>query len=140
MVADRNTEVLQMLMALPILIAGHSSEGHMSDARPRRSPVRRRWSLTPPTPELLFPRAVAGEDYVRYAKSVWPQAQRWLEVHWAGATRDATTVLDARLKLRAIAATDIHRHLYAQEEQLLSEIVHAAWDAAGRRSTSEGAG
>jgi ribosomal protein L29 len=37
--------------------------------------------------------------------------------------------MDARLKLRALAATDLNRHLNEQEEQLLSEIVQAAWAA-----------
>ena len=105
----------------------------MARARPRRSPVMQHGAVTPPTAALLFPRAVPGEQYPRYAKSVWTQAQRWLAAHWTRAVRDATTALDARQKLRAIAAHDVRRHLNAQEEQLLSEIVHAAWPTTEER-------
>jgi hypothetical protein len=55
------------------------------------------------------------------------QAHQWLELHWARASDRAATALDVRQKLRAIAARDIKRHLYPQEEQLLSAIVHASW-------------
>jgi ribosomal protein L29 len=75
----------------------------------------------------MFPRAVAGEQYARYAKSVWTHAQRWLTSHWVHAARGAASEMDARLKLRALAATDLNRHLNEQEEQLLSEIVQLAW-------------
>jgi hypothetical protein len=84
-------------------------------------------------PEIRFPAAVAGEQYERYAKSVWAQAHRWLALHWPQASERASTALDVRQRLRAVAATDINRHLYPQEEQLLSEIVHASW-AAGSSS------
>ena len=77
----------------------------------------------------MFPRAVAGEQYSRYAKSVWAHAQRWLTSHWVQAARGVNSEMDARLKLRALAATDLNRHLNEQEEQLLSEIVQAAWTA-----------
>jgi hypothetical protein len=80
----------------------------------------------------VFPGAVAGEQYPRYAKSVWAQAHRWLAKHWSTATIGAATALDVRLKLRAIAAREIRRHLYTEEEQLLSEIVHGAWTSAAR--------
>ena len=79
--------------------------------------------------EIHFPAAVAGEQYERYAKSVWAQAQQWLAVHWSLASERAATELDIRQKLRSVAANDINRHLYPQEEQLLSEIVHASWPA-----------
>jgi hypothetical protein len=45
------------------------------------------------------------------------------------ASEHATTALDVRQRLRAVAAVDINRHLHPQEEQLLSEIVHASWAA-----------
>ena len=101
----------------------------MARARPRRAPVS--FHADPPVAatEIHFPAAVAGEQYERYAKSVWAQAHRWLAVHWSRASERATTALDVRQRLRAVAATDINRHLYPQEEQLLSEIVHAAWAA-----------
>ncbi len=99
----------------------------MPHARPRRPPVARGATETPTASKLVFPGAVAGEQYPRYAKSVWAQAQRWLATHWSTATLGAATALDVRLKLRAIAGREIRRHLYSEEEQLLSEIVHAAW-------------
>ena len=102
----------------------------MERARPRRTPVESLPRTTAPSAtKTLFPGAVAGEQYDRYVKSVHTQAQRWLSAHWFRASQDATTAIDVRQKLRAVAAVDINRHLYPQEEQLLSEIVHAAWDA-----------
>jgi len=103
----------------------------MPHARPRRPPVAHTGKPTPAA-AVLFPGAVAGEQYARYVKSVWAQAQRWLTRHWPRAAVGATTALDVRLRLRAIAATDVRRHLYSHEEQLLSEIVHAAWISDGR--------
>ena len=101
----------------------------MARARPRRAPVP--FHAVPPiaAAEARFPAAVAGEQYERYAKSVWTQANRWLSIHWARASEHATTALDVRQRLRAVAAVDINRHLNPQEEQLLSEIVHASWTA-----------
>ncbi len=101
----------------------------MASARYRRSPLAPSRSLTPAAAGPIFPRAVAGEQYTRYAKSVWAHAQRWLTSHWAHAAHGATSEMDTRLKLRALAATDLNRHLNEQEEQLLSEIVQAAWAA-----------
>ena len=112
----------------------------MARARPRGAPVK--FHASPPVapPEILFPAAVAGEQYERYAKSVWAQANQWLAVHWSRASDQATTAIDVRQRLRAIAATDIKRHLYPQEEQLLSAIVHASWTTrtgAGKSTTSD---
>jgi len=56
----------------------------MGTARQRRSPLATNRSLTP-TAGPIFPRAVAGEQYARYAKSVWEYAQRWLTSHWVQA-------------------------------------------------------
>jgi len=108
----------------------------MAPARPRRAPVS--FHADPPVAasEIHFPAAVAGEQYERYAKSVWAQANRWLSVHWTTASERATTALDVRQKLRAVAAVDINRHLYPQEEQLLSEIVHASWAASSSPDAS----
>jgi hypothetical protein len=104
----------------------------MPHARPRRPPVGRVATETPTASRILFPGAVSGEQYPRYAKSVWAQAQRWLAKHWSTASIGAGTALDVRLKLRAIAAREIRRHLCTEEEQLLSEIVHAAWTSGAR--------
>jgi hypothetical protein len=101
----------------------------MARARPRRAPVPFHAAPSVAAVEARFPAAVAGEQYERYAKSVWAEANRWLSVHWARAAERATTALDVRQRLRAVAAVDINRHLYPQEEQLLSEIVHASWAA-----------
>jgi hypothetical protein len=40
---------------------------------------------------------------------------------------------DARETLRAIAAIDVSRRLYPQEEQLLSEVLQEAWNDPERR-------
>src|SRR5215216_2054123 len=104
-------------------------ESQMARARPRRSPIGFQPGAAAPAEPTLFPASVAGEQYARYAKSVWAQAHRWLELHWVRAAHGAGTMLDVRQKLRSIAATDIKRHLYAHEEQLLSDIVQATWDA-----------
>lgn len=102
----------------------------MARARPRRPPVAFHANPTTASSSALFPAAVSGEQYPRYAKSVWAQAHQWLSAHWAGAAATATTALDVRQKLRAVAATEVKRHLHPHEEQLLSEIVHAAWNRA----------
>ncbi len=108
----------------------------MAQARPRRAPVS--FHADPPVaaPEIHFPAAVAGEQYERYAKSVWAKAQEWLGMHWARASERAVTALDVRQALRSVAANDINRHLHPQEEQLLSEIVHARWAAHDSSSDS----
>ena len=108
----------------------------MAQARPRRAPVP--FHAAPPlaAAEARFPAAVTGEQYERYAKSVWAQANRWLSIHWTRAAERATTALDVRQRLRAVAAVDINRHLNPQEEQLLSEIVHASWAASSTPDAS----
>lgn len=108
----------------------------MAQARPRRAPIAFHATPAVAATEARFPAAVAGEQYERYAKSVWTQANRWLAIHWAQASERATTALDVRQRLRAVAAVDINRHLYPQEEQLLSEIVHASWAAASSPDVS----
>jgi hypothetical protein len=108
----------------------------MAPARPRRAPVS--FHADPPlaAPEIHFPAAVAGEQYERYAKAVWTKAQQWLAMHWARASERASTAIDVRQTLRSVAANDINRHLHPQEEQLLSEIVHARWAAHDASSSS----
>jgi hypothetical protein len=94
--------------------------------------------LTSETPlDTRFPRAVAGEEYERYARAMWPQAQRWIRKHWRRVSGGEITMHDARDVLRAVAAIDVSRRLYAQEEQLLSELLQGAWhDLAGRRDVA----
>ncbi len=94
--------------------------------------------LSSPTPlDTRFPRAVAGEDYDRYARAMWPQAQRWIRKNWHRVSGGTLTMHDAREILRSVARIDVTRVLYAQEEQLLSEILQGAWyDLAGRRDVA----
>jgi hypothetical protein len=99
----------------------------MARARPRRSPIGFRTGPTALVAVTLFPAAVAGEQYERYAKAVWAKAHQWVSARWEAAAGPATTALDVRQILRGAAAIDVKRHLYPQEEQLLSEIVHEAW-------------
>ncbi|HEY4219610.1 MAG TPA: hypothetical protein VGM67_20900 [Gemmatimonadaceae bacterium] len=84
-------------------------------------------------PDARFPRAVAGEEFDRYARVVWSQAQRWLRRNWHRVTGLDVTMHDARETLRAVAAIDVARRLYPQEEQLLSEILQEAWNDPERR-------
>lgn len=84
--------------------------------------------------ETRFPRAVAGEEYDRYARAMWPQAQRWIRKHWHRVAGGDLHIDDARDILRSVAAIDLTRRLYAQEERLLGEILLAAWrDLSDRR-------
>ncbi|HVX40886.1 MAG TPA: hypothetical protein VHB25_15055 [Gemmatimonadaceae bacterium] len=96
----------------------------LTTRRPARSiPFR------PSTAELeaRFPRAVAGEDYDRYARAVWPQAQRWVDRHWDRVVSFDYSVDEVRDVLHQIAAIDLARRLYPQEERLLAEIVRHCW-------------
>jgi hypothetical protein len=78
-------------------------------------------------PDTRFPRAVAGEEFDRYARVVWRQAQRWTHKHWHRVTAPDLTMHDAREVLRSFAAIDLARRLYPQEEQLLSEVLYETW-------------
>lgn len=87
--------------------------------------------------DTRFPRAVAGEEYDRYARAMWPQAQRWIRKHWHRVTGDDIAMDDARDLLRSVAGMDLARRLYAQEERLLGEILQGAWhDLSGRRDVA----
>jgi hypothetical protein len=82
--------------------------------------------------ETRFPRAVAGEQFDRYARVVWSQGQRWVRKHWHRVSGSELTMHDARETLRAYAAIDLSRRMYPQEEQLLSEVLQEAWQADAR--------
>ena len=84
-------------------------------------------------PDSRFPRAVAGEEFDRYARVVWSQAQRFLRRNWYRVTGLDVTMHDARDILRSVAAIDVSRRLYPQEEQLLGEVLHEAWNDPERR-------
>jgi hypothetical protein len=103
---------------------------------PRRYNRRRRIAFAstgePPTIDFQFPRAVAGEDYERYARSMWRQADRWFQQHaWMAAS--VAEMQEAREIMWAVANASIGRALYPQEERLLSELLHAHWDLLSRR-------
>jgi hypothetical protein len=84
--------------------------------------------------DTRFPRAVAGEEYDRYARAMWPQAQRWIRKHAHRVAGGDVPMEDARDILRSVAGIDLARRLYQQEERLLSEILLSAWrDLVGRR-------
>lgn len=84
-------------------------------------------------PDTRFPRAVPGEAFDRYARVAWHQGQRWMRKHWHRVTGpDVSSMHDAREALRSVAAFDLSRRLYPQEEQLLSEVLHQAWNDAPR--------
>src|ERR1051326_8129648 len=98
----------------------------MLDSRRHTRPLTFRSNATDAA-ERRFPRAVAGEDYDRYATAVWRQADRWLQRH-------ANRVADPRLELHeardilwSVATTDLRRRLYPQEERLLSELLLQEW-------------
>jgi len=77
--------------------------------------------------DTTFPRAIAGEEYDRYARAVWAQGQRWIHEHWPRAASERT-LHDARDLLRTLAAREVGRLLHPQEEHLLGELLHASWE------------
>ena len=76
--------------------------------------------------DTTFPRAVAGEEYDRYARAVWAQGQRWIQEHWSRIGPERT-MHDARDLLRTLAVREVARLLNPQEEQLLGELLRANW-------------
>ena len=98
-------------------------------------PILFRPTLSDTPLDTRFPRAVAGEEYERYARAMWAQAQRWIRKHWHRASGLAMD--DARDLLHAVAGIDLARRLYAQEERLLSEVFQGAWhDLSGQRDVA----
>lgn len=86
--------------------------------------------------DTRFPRAVAGEDYDRYVRAMWPQAQRWIRRHWHRIAAHALSIQDAQDVLRCVAAIDVARRLYGQEERLIMELIQTTWrDLGGTTST-----
>lgn len=98
----------------------------LTTRRPAQS-IPFRPSKTAAEPDARFPRAVAGEEYDRYARAVWTQAQRWVDRHWDRVISFDYSVDEVRDILHEIAAIDVARRLYPQEERLLAEIVRHAW-------------
>lgn len=83
--------------------------------------------------DTRFPRAVAGEEYDRYARAMWPQAQRWVRKHWHRIAADRMTIQDAQDVLRKIAGIDLARRLYGQEERMIAELLQSAWHELGEK-------
>lgn len=98
----------------------------MSPTWRRNQPIAFRPHASDAPLDTRFPRAVAGEEFDRYARAMWPQAQRWIRKHWHRITADLG-VEEARERLRMLAMFDIGRRLYAQEEHLLGELLQTAW-------------
>jgi hypothetical protein len=109
----------------------------MSPTWRRKQPIAFKPLTSEPPLDSRFPRAVAGEDYDRYARAMWPQAQRWIRKHWHRVAGGSIAMHDARDILRSVAGIDLARRLYGQEEQLLSELLQGAWhDLAGKRDVA----
>lgn len=70
-----------------------------------------------------FPRAVAGEDYDRYARAMAKHADQWLDAHLSRLSGTSVDAQELRSRLRTAAVTELRRELHAQEERLLSEIL-----------------
>ncbi len=103
----------------------------------RTQPISFRPTMRETPLDTRFPRAVAGEEYERYARAMWPQAQRWIRKHWHRVAGGGITIDEARDVLRAVASIDVARRLYAQEERLLGELLQGAWyDLAGERDVA----
>jgi len=74
-----------------------------------------------------FPRAVAGEDYERFTRATWHQAERWFRRNAHRIAGHDVAMHDARLILWSVASVDLNRRLYPQEERLLSELLQHMW-------------
>ena len=98
-----------------------------------RRPVRSLpFRSTPVTPlEPRFPRALAGEEFERYAKSKWAHARRWMDSHWVRAVRPEASMHGARESFRVLLAMELGRRPRPQEEQLLGAVLHDTWPAHG---------
>lgn len=79
--------------------------------------------------EVGFPRAVTGENAERFVAATWRQGcaswRRTMNLVPASAPPD-----DARDMLGAIAAAELGRPLYSQEDRLLSELLQQTAPAA----------
>jgi hypothetical protein len=82
-----------------------------------------------PAHDESFPRAVAGEDYDRYARAMARRADEWLVAHLERLHGVAIDADELRSRLRAAATTELRRELYPQEERLLSEVLQRRPDA-----------
>lgn len=74
-----------------------------------------------------FPRAVAGEDYLRYMRATWRQAERWFQREVHRIESPTLTMHEGRDILCVVVEADLGRPPYEQEQRLLSELVHQRW-------------
>ncbi|HEY9228808.1 MAG TPA: hypothetical protein VIP11_19305 [Gemmatimonadaceae bacterium] len=79
--------------------------------------------------EARFPSAIAGEEYARYARAMRVQADEWFRRHSGRIAAPDLSMHEARDILWSVAATDLTRRLYPQEERLLSDLLQKAWPA-----------
>jgi hypothetical protein len=100
--------------------------------RSTRQPIAYRPMSKEAPLDSRFPRAVAGEDYDRYSRAIWPQALRWVRRHWHRVMDDDVTMHDALDILRSAAMIDLSRRMYPQEEQLLGALMQEFWHASAR--------
>jgi hypothetical protein len=82
--------------------------------------------------ESRFPPAVAGEDYERYIRAVWRQGVRWFSRSSHRIARESIGMHEAREILWSVAALDLARGLYPNEERLLSELLQQEWPSVPR--------
>jgi hypothetical protein len=137
-IIDLIIERVEFSLPMPTLsLVTRSEDRAMSPAWHRRQPISFRPMASDAPLDTRFPRAVAGEEYERYARAMWPQAQRWIRKHWHRVAGGGLSIDDARDVLRSVAGIDLARRLYGQEERLLSELLQGAWyDLAGQRDVA----
>lgn len=100
----------------------------LTKRRPTR-PAIPRPALLDAAERTRFPRAVAGEDFDRYALAMLRPAERWIAEHLLDEGSNGLGMDEVRDILQSIAAEELERTLYPQEERLLSELLHAKWPA-----------
>jgi hypothetical protein len=86
-----------------------------------------------PAHDESFPRAVAGEDYDRYARVMAKRAVEWLVAHVERLHGVAIDAEELRARLRGAAVTELRRELYPQEERLLSDLLQRHPDPTASR-------
>jgi hypothetical protein len=99
----------------------------MSTTRRSTRSITHRPAAHDAVPDRRFPSAVAGEDYERYARATWRQAERWFQRHVHRLADESLEMHEAREILSSVATTDLARRLRPQEERLLSELLQQEW-------------
>lgn len=99
----------------------------MLDARRQNRRIAFRPTGAVTVVDTRFPRAVAGEDYERFTRAMWRQAERWFHRHAHRISGPEIVMHDARDVLWSVASVDLTRGLYPQEERLLSDLLQHMW-------------